>query len=311
MTADMGTFKKSGIPILPRQNGMFGTPWFVDDDNGSDGSVGRNPNAGFKTIQKAIDMAGANDTIYLKPREVGGLAYPGYSAHGYYSGTNVIAADQQGLAIIGTGSGDRGWGSNVQCAIEPDIGSTDVAILVQSPCVSIENVMVKCLTGANGAIRAVQDTAEAWGLTISNCSFKDFKATGLAIGTIDLHTIHWATIQHSIFREAGCAINFASTYALVKYPVVRDCTFTGVASEWSNDIRIGDVKSLEIDNCRFLHAVPTGGAPSKYVVPVGSTASGLVSNCFFAVDTATIGDVMTIVDALSNSHCYGEGAEMT
>lgn len=307
---------KNGIYATPNLGGggndyasWFGrTTWYVDDEDGLDTNPGIEPTKALKTIQKAIDKAGPSDTIYLKPREV---PTGTYSAHGYYTGTNIIANDQQGLAIIGTGRGGRGWGSNVQCAIEPDSGSTDVTILVQSPCVSIENVMVKCVTNAAGGIAANSNTNEAWGLTVSNCTFKDFKAVGQAIGTIELHTIHWSTIQHCTFRESGTAINFASTYAITRGNVVRDCTFMGVASEWSNDIRIGDCKSLEIDNCRFLHAVPTGGAPNKYVVPVGTTASGLVSNCFFAVDTATVGDCITIVDALSNSHCWGEGAVLT
>lgn len=308
-----------GLTNFP--NGIFATPnigggndyagwwlgkksWYVDDDRGSDGNVGNTPQKALKTIQKAINLSGAGDTIYLKPREV---PTGTYSAHGYYTGTNIIANNQQGLAIIGTGRGGRGWGSNVQCAIEPDSASTDVTILVQSPCVSIENVMIKCVTSAAGAISANSNTNEAWGLTVSNCTFKDFKAVGQAVGTIDLHTIHWSTIQHCTFRESGVAINLASTYAITRGNVVRDCTFMGVVGEWSNDIRIGDCKSLEIDNCRFLHAVPTGGAPNKYIVPVGTTASGLVSNCYFGVDTVTIGDVLTIVDALSHAHCFGEG----
>jgi len=278
----------NGINATPNLGGDSGAydgrrgknVWYVDDDDGgSDDDTGKNTTKGFKTIQKAINVAGAGDTIYLKPREI---TIGTNSSHGYYTGTNIIAADQQGLAIIGTGRGGRGIGMGVQCMIEPDSGSTDVSILVQSPGVSIENLGVKCVTGASGGIAATSATNEAYGLTVSNCFFKDFKATATAIGTINLRTIHWATIQHCIFREAGVAIHHQSDQAAVQGIVIRDCDFIGAAATWMSDIRIGDCKNLVIDNCRFQHALPSGGAPNVYVSMVGTSGTGMVSNCNFS-----------------------------
>lgn len=307
-----------GMPIVGGAHyaGMWGNDiWFVDDDNGLDTNKGDLPTAGFKTIQKAITKAGPQDTIYLKAREVGGQAYPGYSAHGYFTGTNIIPKDRQGLAIIGTGRGGGSIGMSLQCMIEPDSGTTDVGITVKSPGVSIENLGIKALAGSTGAIYANRgdgSDAQAWGLTVSNCFFKDFQTTISAKGTIHLDTIHWVTIQHCTFREAGIAINLLSQHTGIKEPIIRDCTFTGIASEWSSDIRLGDVKGIEIDNCRFLHAPPSGGDNVVgYIDVVGAAVSGLISNCYFSYAGTSLAATITLADVLVQAHCWGDDSVVT
>lgn len=288
--------------------GWWGTGvWFVDDDTGSDGNKGNDPEEAFKTIQKAIDSAGPHDTIFLKPRELGGLAYPGFSAHGYYTGSNIIADDQQGLAIIGTGRGGRGIGMSVQCMLEPDDATTHSTIVVKSPGVSIENLGLKCVLGASGAIYARMSTGQAYGLTVSNCFFKDFKTTAVsATGTINLLSIHWATIQHCLFKEAGCAIYFSSIDASVETSTIRDCDFVGVASTWSEDIRVGDCRNLTITDCRHAHDKPTGGATTNvYVNMVGPTGTGMISNCTYAEESTTVTDFWSLQGEVLNSNCYG------
>lgn len=283
--------------------------FFVDDDDGLDGRTGLEPEKAFKTIQKAVDSAGPLDTIFLKPRELGGQVYPGYSAHGYYSGSIIIPNDRQGLAIIGTGRGGRGIGSNIQCMIEPDIGGSDVCLHVKSPGVSIENLGMKALTNSKGAIFAdllADSTEQAYGLTVSNCFFKDFKATGSVYGTINLVSIHWVTIQHCIFRQAGMGIHMSSARAKINDPVIRDCSFTGVASDWSADIRINDVKGLEISDCRFQHNPPSGGTNGGYIFCAGTVASGLISGCTFSYQGKTESNVMTITGTLEQAGNWGD-----
>ncbi len=298
-----GVSSFGGVVGPPNYAGWWGTNvWFVDDDAGSDGNSGKDPAKAFKTIQKAIDLAGQQDTIFLKPRDISLTAH---SSHGYYTGTNIIPTSQQGLAIIGTGRGGRGIGANVQCAVEPDSGSTDATFTVRSPGVSFENMMIKCVTDAGGAIAANVNTAQAYGLTVSNCFFKDFKTTGEAVGTISLYTIHWATIQHCIFREASQAIDVNSAYASVEGTVIRDCDFIGAASTWDADIRVGDCKKLVIDNCRFQHAVGTGGQQNIYINMVGTTGTGMVSNCTFSGTSETITAFATLKGTVLLSNCRG------
>ncbi len=295
-----------GAPVGGGYHGWWGRDiWFVDDDSGSDGNSGQKPEKAFKTIQKAINSASLQDTIYLKPREIGGAAYPGYSAHGYYTGTLSVPQGKAGLSIIGTGKG-VGIGSKVQVMIEPASGSTDSTLTVASPAFTIENCGLKAVTSATGAIvadRGASVTTSAYGLTVSNCFFKDFKATGGSTGTINLISTHWSTIQHCIFREAGMAINLSSGLVKINGPVIRDCTFTGVASDWSVDIRVGDVKGIEIDSCRFLHATPTGGR-NIYIDNVGTAVSGIMSNLYFADTSATASNYFNIPDAIEYAGCW-------
>ncbi len=295
-----------GVVGPPGYAGWWGsTAWFVDDDGGSDGNSGKEPTKAFKTIQKAVGLAGPQDTIFLKPRNI---AVGAYHTHGYYTGNVTTTDAQQGLKIIGTGSGGvRGWGSNIQCAIEPTGGSTAATILVQSPGVSIENVMVKAITGSTGGgIGATNVTNnEVYGLTISNCGFKDFISTGSAIGTINIDSCHWSTIQHCIFREGGVAIALGSALQAIRSPIIRDCDFWGAPSTWSSDIRVSDVANLIIDNCRFMHALPTGGAPNVYIVMVGTAGTGIISNCNISAASETIATNFTLVGTTLLSNTRG------
>ncbi len=286
--------------------------YYVDEQDGADGHSGKSPTKAFKTLQRALDLADQQDTIYIRPRITDANAQSTYSSHGYYEGTNITGTTQQGLAIIGTGRGGSGSiGMGIQTMLAADNGSTDVCLTIKSPAMSIENLGMKALTGSNGAIYANSNTSQAWGLTVSNCFFKDFKTTSVAKGTIELHTIHWSTVQHCIFREAGMAINFASTYAATNGNTVSDCTFMGVASAWAEDIRVGDCKSLLIDNNRFLHAIPSGGGANKYVACVGTAGSGMVSNNTHSLDNTTVGSVYTLVDVVLAVNNFGDSTVIT
>jgi len=54
---DMGTFKKSGIPLLQPRASVFGNTWYVSK-SGSDGNTGETPDKAFLTITKAVARAG-------------------------------------------------------------------------------------------------------------------------------------------------------------------------------------------------------------------------------------------------------------
>jgi len=276
--------------------------FFVDDEDGSDSNEGTEPTSAFKSIQKAIDKSSHHDTIFLKPREIDTDTH---SSHGYYTGTNIIAA-KTGLAIIGTGRGGRGLGVGAQCMIEPDSGSTDATFTIQAPAVCIENVGIKAVASSTGAIYAHVSTAQAYGLTVSNCFFKDFIGAAVATGTIHLVTTHWTTIQHCYFREGGVAIHHNSAIAAVRNIVIRDCDFVGAAATWMHDIRVGGVSNMVIDNCRFAHAIPTAGTPNFYIYMTGTTGTGMISNCTFANAAGTIATNMELKGTVLNSNCIAD-----
>lgn len=283
--------------------------WFVDDDTGGDEVTrkGNSPGRALKTIQEAITRSGPGDTIFLKPREIDTDTH---SSHGYYSGTNIIPTGKQGLAIIGTGRGVN-MGSAAQCMVEPTAACTTATITVQSPGVCIENLGVKAISGSKGAISANVSTAQAYGLTVSNCFFKDFIGT-TGYGSIHTETTHWVTIQHCIFREGGVGIKCTSLIAALRNLTIKDCDFLGKAATWSNDIYVGDVWGLIIDNCRFGHAIPAAGA-TMYITCNGVLGNnhGMISNCKFSIVTTDEAACMTLVSGILNANCYGDDTVLT
>jgi len=298
-----------GVPIAgSNYAGWWGKDvWFVDDESGSDGYSGNEPTQAKKTIQAAITAAGKADTIFLKPREIDTSIH---SNHGYYTGTNIIPTGKTGLAIIGTGRG-IGIGSAVQCMIEPDAASTDTTITVQSPAVTIENVGVKAVASGSGAIYASASVAQAYGLTVSNCFFKDYLGASSSVGSIHLVTTHWTTIQHCYFKECGVAIHHNSAVAAVRNIVIKDCDFVGAAGDWGQDIRLGDVTEMVIDSCRFAHAQPTAGTRKMYIDMLGTGGTGMISNCRFGVAATTQATVANLKGTVLMSDAFGSPAAIT
>ena len=303
MIRNMGTFKKMGIPMLPPEVCLFGTPYFIDDDDGSDSQDGLAPNKGFATIQKGIDIAGKHDTIYLKPREID---LDTHSSHGYFTGSNIIPTGMQGLAIIGTAHGS-GIGMAAQVMVEPDSGSTDMTFIVRSPGVSFENLGIKAVTSSGGGIYAHVSTAQAYGMTISNCFFKDFQGADVSSGSINLQTTHWVTIEHCLFKECGVAISLGSPIAATRAATIRNCDFIGVNTTWSQPIRLGACTGLIIDKCNFAFNIPTGGTRNFYIDQLGTSGDGIVSNCNFADTEQGVTVLMTLVGTTLQSNCWSDG----
>ena len=281
--------------------------YFVDDENGSDDNDGKSPTIAKATIQSAITASSIGDTIFLKPREIDTSIH---SSHGYFTGTNIIPTGKTGLAIIGTGRG-IGIGSAVDCMIEPDASSTDTTITVQSPSVTIENVGIKAVASGSGAIYASASVAQAYGLTVSNCFFKDFLGASSSVGSIHLVTTHWTTIQHCYFKECGVAIHHNSAVAAVRNIVIKDCDFVGAAGDWGQDIRLGDVIEMVIDSCRFAHAQPTAGTRKMYIDMLGTGGTGMISNCRFGVAATTQATVANLKGTVLMSDAFGSPAAIT
>ena len=307
-----------GMPVGggARYAGWWGNDvWFVDDIEGNAGHTGKQPTDAFKTVQQAIDVSGPQDTIFVRPRNV---TVGAYSGHGYITNVSsniVTGAARQGLSIIGCGTG-LGIGANVQTALAPVAGQTSATILVESPCVNIENFLIKTVTGqTGGCIGAVDTTSRSYGLSVNNCSFKNFitadNATKIAAIMVDNN--HWTTIENCLFREAYWGINFGSSAGVIEGLFVDNCKFIGAAAKWEQDIIYGDVKNIVIKNCTFAHATPAfpTGTGLLYVNGVGSAGTGIISDCRFSSDTADEAAAMGLTGTILNSNCYGADTTMT
>ena len=300
-----------GAPVM---NNNYAGWWgneilFVDDIDGSDDNNGTEPTSAKKTVQGAIDLAGPQDTIFVRPRNV---TVGAYSGHGYI--TNLVSniatgEDVQGLSIIGTHSG-KGIGANSQCALAGVSAVTTATVLVESPCVNIENFLIKMISGqTGGCIGAVDTTARSWGLTVNNCSFKNFITANNAtkIAAIMLDNNHWTTIENSFFRECYWGINFGSSAGVIEGLYVRNCEFVGAAATWESDIYMGDVKNIIIDSCRFAHALPAfpTGTGLHYITMAGSAGTGIISNCNISAQGTDQTDNITLAGTVLNSHVFG------
>ncbi len=99
-----------GVPVMG--GGRFSSPWathyFVDGDNGNDGNTGKEPNAAFKTIQKAVTVSVGQDVIYIR-------------AKSYTLGTGFARYTEDVTATIGTATGS---GATLTSANKSIIGVT-------------------------------------------------------------------------------------------------------------------------------------------------------------------------------------------
>jgi hypothetical protein len=60
-------YHRGGEPVGgPRYTSIWGTHYFIDNDDGSDAYDGKSPGRAFKTLTYAVTKAGTNDVIYVK-----------------------------------------------------------------------------------------------------------------------------------------------------------------------------------------------------------------------------------------------------
>lgn len=65
--SDMGTFKKSGIPIMPHMGSIFGDTYFIDYRNGLIANTGKSPDKAITLLSDAYGKATSNknDAIFI------------------------------------------------------------------------------------------------------------------------------------------------------------------------------------------------------------------------------------------------------
>ena len=71
------------------------------------------------------------------------------------------------------------------------------------------------------------------------------------------------------------------------------CNFvTQTAAEVNCDIYIAQTDMINIHDCNFTHAIPTGGE-NRYI-KANAASTGIVANCSFATATLVTGTIMTL-----------------
>jgi len=183
-----------GPTSVPRPNGQS---WFVDAAAGSDGGSGSSPSDPFKTIGRAVAMAGngTGDTIYV--------------AQGSYNETLVIT--KAALAIVGS----------VQAGYErPDWAPVLAAAIPLT--VKAQGFMCRHVRFAANGNDACQQSGN--GFLYDDCVFDGDGTAGQAglllvpalVGADSTHfTASEGVVQNCLFRGSAIGISFDTTAAPV------------------------------------------------------------------------------------------------
>ena len=293
---------------------------YVDGDFGGDSNSGKTVANPKKTIQAAVDAANNWDGIRVFPKSMASGATDPES----YAETVIIPAELDGLSIIGVGTG-RTQGGLPQVKI--GAGSTAM-FTIRAPGVVIANLGINGASSTGGGILLDDDgsTKTAFGVTISNCHFKNCNthatngATGGAIYASSTGGAWQLLVQSCRFYKCVGGIVLVGTSGSVPQDwVIDDCVFgTGVNTETDVDIYCAadGVIGLTIRGCDFATVdVPASGTIARYI-SLGAGTKGLISNSRFACISqgtgaktfGAAGNACIIPTTVRISGCYGEPA---
>mgnify|MGYP001244487535 CR=1 FL=1 len=291
----------NGVPMIGMSSpgkipGLWsGSVLFVDGRAGSDGNRGLSSDKPLKTIQKAVDLAGRDATIYLRPLNAGVR----YTENVVIPCTSNADHAKEGLSIIGTGNG-RTTTRDQSCVWKGVVGVNSPAITANSSYNNFENlsflsVLVQqgigksfgLLIRQNSATFQTGTTGFNIGSTISNCNFLQDQYLSPPADSI-VSAIHFvATDGHTIegCKFMDCRVGISSTGDATGNSCISvlNNLFHGVAAKIGADMYMIDVAGLEVVGNTFGHAVPTqacgSGALKKYVI-VGGTVTGTLAGNF-------------------------------
>ena len=307
-----------GVPVGgSRYNGMWGgTVYFVDYDNGVSGAAGTKPTSAGKYLDDAIAAAGANDTIYIRPRppEAGTTYYggdPGDILPKTASTNYTISYLKYGLSIIGTGTGLGPAGASRTC-LQGDATITSTPVFtVNAPYVTFENLGIKPGASTTGLIKqAFVDASaqDAYANTYYNVWFRNVDAA--AGYSLMLDGGSYDNVLNCTFSGHPTGIYLSGTTANNTATTIRNCDFDVAFATVKCDIYSnGTVTRILVNRCNFNHTGPAGGAPNMFI-SFASASTGLISDCYMGHDDATIANSIT-ANGVTNAHVWGMTAEIT
>lgn len=284
---------------------MFGNVWYVDGDNGNDGSSGESDDEAFATIQAAIDAASSQDTIYIRALAPDADA----SEPGTYVEDLTIAYAKHGLRLIGVGP-NNGIGTPF---FGPKIkNATATALLtVNASGVYIEGLQFNCTrnSGTYGILLSghagYTTLAGSVGATIVDCYFKNGSAT---YGCISIEGGYASTISRCTFGLGtnALAIKFTNVAVPSNSMTIEYCNFksNNGASVTNHIVVSASTVDFNIDHCNFDQATT--------FITVADGATGMISNCTFndgstAVVAKSSGKIVipSGCDEVGVAGCYG------
>lgn len=274
---------------------------FVDGSSGSDSAGGYDdPTSAVASVGKAIELANANDVIYVAPKDwTSGNLWVGTAYQ--ESATNLsIAYAKEGLAIIGIGH--QGIVGVPHGVVFKEVTSSTTPIMkVHAPMVAVENI---CFERGGTAVNSlyfygdVDGTSEAALGSVYNCAFHygaGSGATGDTGGALYGHAVWGLTIDECYFMDCRVGVSLKSDTATAGKFVVRNCDFTTrmtTATNISCDIYVYTQGSanVQIYNINCGHVIPTYiGGHGRYILINADVRAGCIHNVVMGVaaDTTT------------------------
>jgi len=296
-----------------------GTAFYVDGTNGAAGNNGKGWNTAMDTIQGAVDLASAGDTVYVVAKTI--TDYTGDPTS--YSETVTIPFAKSSLSLIGVSRG-RTQGGLPQMKVGT---TTTLAILIiQAPGCLIMNMGINGAGATGGGILLDDDYAakSAFGTSIINCHLKNCVGTD-ADDAKDGGAIQWTTAGNAwqvlisgcrFYKNVADITLMGTSNTRPQDVIIENCDMSGYAAYTDCNIYAGGsgFGSIVIDNCRFGQLPAIGANIARFYDLTGSL-SGTVSNCTFGCDANAAATELTFGTAgtggktpatMNLVNCYGE-----
>ena len=205
-----------GVPVGAPN--IFGKPWFVDSDGGSNSQDGKSPDHPLATLQKAVDLASSWDTIY-----VAGTANNALTQVDDYDEEVTIPVTKIGITLQGCGGGPEGvlWGPSAE---------NKTLLTINSNNCRVNGFRLRPYGATGHAIDLLRTTTENQaGTIIKNCTFRS--QTTPAYGIYSTGGPNDVTVKDCIFDSVLGAIYMPTALTNVPHRwVVKDVQINGNCS---------------------------------------------------------------------------------
>ncbi len=262
-----------GVPTFGGGGGIpstFGTVYFVDADNGSDGYRGKSVKRAFKTVQKALD------TVTTDKHDV--IVLSGVAAHAI---TDELTITKNRIHFVGLGGGSRYMGQRTRFEMGVTTGTAIAIVKNTGVGNTFTNIKFRSTDTLAASLYAFADGGEFTQCT--NCSFE--KATDLnQITAAELlangDTCYYknCTIGNMIYEVSVARACILFTQGKIAGKVARDTIFedcfilnkTSATTAVMGKATTSDIERLCIfKNCTFASA-KTGSATMALVFGIAS-----------------------------------------
>jgi uncharacterized protein YjbI with pentapeptide repeats len=259
--------------------------FFVDGDNGSAGSAGKDPSDANTLISTVVNSGACirGASIYIKPRMT--VA----SAQTYYVDNITLPVTKPNISLLGAGAD----ADNPYLGVDIKASTVTSAVVTVNGAGDLIEGMRLAGTGQTDNVVSILDisnngtTTRAYGATVRGCRFANSKGhlinTGAAIA---IDTAIFTKIENCKFSDNLASITARSVYAAIQGLSITDCDFGGMVLTGRDvDVFIvGDGEQVKIQRCNFNDGLPNHGIVSRFISI--QTAYGLMADCNFAVSGA-------------------------